>query len=331
MSAMKPKRDPERLTVAVPDPYSPDLLKVLRDGVPSGWTLLTPDSSGQTADFSSADVIFAMWNPVSRETIEAIPALQLVQKLGAGVDRIDLDAAKENEVAVARLFGINAVAVAEHIMMFILASLRNLPVTQAKLLEGGWHKEEARSYQRELRGKTVGLIGVGNVGQEVAKRLAPFEATTIYYDVNPLDSATAESLQVRRTGLDELLREADIISLHVPLIPETRHLINRSRIELMKPGAIVVNCARGGLIDEQALKEALESGRIASAALDTFAEEPITDLGLIRLENVIATPHAAGATKDNFVRVVAKAVENAKQYASGKGLPVTDAVYVPPV
>jgi len=329
---MQHSADENAVTVAIPDQFAPELVNILMATVPPHWTInraVDYQPANQLASVAGADVIFAMWAPITVEMLHTSDHLRLVQKLGAGVDRIDLDFCRQNEIAVARLAGINAVPVAEHVVMFILAGLRRLKLSQSLMRQGKWFKEEARAFQRELRNKTVGLVGVGYVGREVARRLAPFGAELIYHDLIRLPSAVEAEFGLRYEGLDELVASADVVSLHVPLTPDTHHLLNETRIRAMKPQAIVVNCARGGLIDEAALGQALDEGRLGGAALDTFAEEPLVDFDLVRKDSVISTPHSAGATRDNFELVIQRAVENTINYLGGHGLPEADVAYAP--
>jgi D-3-phosphoglycerate dehydrogenase len=318
--------------VGVLDSFEGALSKVLEAALPSGWACVQPVDDAPESQLEvvrDSDVVFAMWRPVTRRMVESASRLRLVQKLGAGIDRIDLDACRERGVAVARLTGVNAAPVAEHVVMLLLAALRRLPESNRRVKAGEWFKEEARAFQRELRHKTVGLIGLGHVGREVAARLRGFEAKLVYFDVQRAPAAVEAQLDLTYVDLDQLVAASDLISLHVPLVPETRHILDEARIRSMKPDAIVVNCARGGLVDERALGDALREGRIAGAALDTFAQEPLTDSSLVGLENVICTPHSAGATADNFSVVAGRAAENARRYLAGEPLPQADVAFAP--
>jgi D-3-phosphoglycerate dehydrogenase / 2-oxoglutarate reductase len=335
MQSVPPSGPPHRadVRVAVLDGLEDVFLKDLRAALPPGWSCVRP--VGDTEDshreaVHDSDAVFVLWRPVTRAMIDGAPRLRLIQKLGAGVDRIDLEACRERGIAVAKLAGSNAAPVAEHAIMLMLAALRQLPSSDRRMKAGEWFKEEARRFQRELRGKRVGLIGLGHIGRRVAARLGGFEAEVVYFDIRRPDPEIEERLGVTLVDLDELVRTADIVSLHVPLTEDTRQLLDEARIRAMKPGAIVVNCARGGLIDERALAEALREGRLAGAALDTFANEPLPDASLVRLPNVICTPHSAGATSDNFPQVARRAVQNARAYLAGDPLPEGDVVYAPP-
>src|ERR1019366_3267768 len=194
---------------------------------------------------------------------------------------------------------------------------------------GAWQKEDARGMHRQLQNKTVGLVGFGAIGKEVAKRLRGFEVTIIYYDPVRASRDVEQSLDVRYADLDALVRTADIVSLHLPLLPQTAGIISAQRIRAMKSGAVVINCARGGLVDEAALVAALKDGRLFGAGIDAFASEPPVGSELLALENTVVTSHLAGATLDNFSGIVARAVENAKVFLRGDALPETDVVIAP--
>jgi phosphoglycerate dehydrogenase-like enzyme len=318
--------------VAVLDQFEDELYALIEKALPEGWTAARAASyeeDTQVVAATDADVIFAGWAPVTRRIVSASGRLKLIQKLGVGVDRVDLDYCRERGIGVARLAGVNAVPVAEHTVMFMLAALRQLPRSDQRMRAGEWFKEEARGFQRELRGKTVGLIGLGYVGKAVVQRLRGFEVDVLYYDVRRVPNDMEAELGIRYVELDELIPAADVISLHLPLLPSTANLLDDARLRRMKPDAILVNCARGGLIDEGALAAALREGHLAYAALDTFDQEPLTSHDLVRLDNVISTPHCAGATADNFAFVAKRAAENAANYLASRPLPPDDLIVKP--
>jgi D-3-phosphoglycerate dehydrogenase len=175
----------------------------------------------------------------------------------------------------------------------------------------------------------VGLVGFGAVGKEVAKRLRGFEVTILYYDPVRASRDFEQSLGISYADLDALVRTADIVSLHLPLLPQTAGIISATRIRAMKSGAVLINCARGGLADEAALVAALKDGRLFGAGIDAFANEPPVSSELLALDNTVVTSHLAGATLDNFSGIVARGVENAKAVLRGEALPETDVVVAP--
>ncbi len=204
-----------------------------------------------------------------------------------------------------------------------------MPQIDRRTRAGGWDKEDARGEHRQLLNKTVGPVGFGAVGKEVAKRLRGFDVTIIYYDPVRASRDVEQSLGVSYADLDVLVRTADIVSLHLPLLRQTAGIISATQIRAMKAGAVLINCARGGLADEAALAAALKDGHLFGAGIDTFANEPPVGSELLALDNTVVTSHLAGATLDNFAGIVARGVENAKAVLRGEALPETDVVVAP--
>jgi phosphoglycerate dehydrogenase-like enzyme len=250
---------------------------------------------------------------------EALAGTRLVQLLSAGYDRVDLERLRHRRIPLATNGGANAVAVAEHTIMLILAVLRRLRELDARTRAGHWRPSGPEGEIFELDGKTVGLIGLGMIGRHVAARLRPFEACVRYFDVRRLPPDEEHALGIRYLPLDELLGTADVISLHVPLSATTRTLISRERLGAMKRGAILINTCRGEVVDEQALYEAVRSGHLLGAGLDTFTVEP-PDKGnpLFTLANVIVTPHIAGPTWDSWRKRFVNAYANINRVTEGK-------------
>jgi D-3-phosphoglycerate dehydrogenase len=298
---------------------------------PEGLELVfieTPDPQEQMAKLREADYMLCSWTPVSGSVIEAAPKLKLIQKYGIGVEKIDLDAAARRGVPVCIAAGVNAVAVAEIAITLMLAVYKRLCVAHNSLRDGKWLKWELRTGCYELWKKTVGLIGGGNIGRAVAKRLCHgFECRVLYYDVCRLPPETETACGMTYAPMEELLRQADIVSLHVPLMPETRGLIGARELAMMKPSAILINTSRGGVVDESALIEALEKGVIANAGLDVFAKEPPDrDNPLLRMDNVVVTPHNGGGTVDTMKRIFGHAFDNVMRVERGEPLPAADRV-----
>ncbi len=250
---------------------------------------------------------------------EALERIRLVQLLSAGYDKVDLERLRHGRIPLATNGGANAVAVAEHAIMLILAVLRRLRELDARTRAGHWRPSGPDGEIYELDGKTVGLIGLGMIGRHAATRLRPFGARVWYYDVSRLSADDERALEVTYAALDELLRAADVVSLHVPLRAATRQLINRERLGAMKEGAILINTCRGEVVDEEALYESIHSGHLLGAGLDTFATEP-PDTGnpLFTLANVIVTPHIAGPTWDSWRKRFVNAYANIARVAEGK-------------
>ena len=321
------------LQVAFLDRYHPNICETIRRGLPGDWVPKFAESrelKDQTAAVAEAELLFVMAAPVTPEILASAKKVRFIQKLGAGVDRIDLKVCEERGIGVARLAGGNAIPVAEHALLLILATLRRLPMIDRRTRAGEWLKEESRGVNRQLHGKRVGLVGLGAIGKALAKLLKGFEVEIVYYDPYPPSAEIEQALGVKGVSLDELLATSDIVSLHLPLMPATANLIGKERIAQMKPGAVLINCARGGLVDEAALAAALTEGRLFGAGIDAFAKEPPVGNPLLALvEQTVVTPHFAGATIDNFSSVIEGAVRNARQYLSTGTVSGADAVFVP--
>jgi phosphoglycerate dehydrogenase-like enzyme len=278
-----------------------------------------PESSDAAfeAEIGRCEVLWHSLKPVTAQVIARAPALRLIQKIGTGVNTIDLQAARARGIAVCNLPGANGRAVAEMALMLMLACLRRLrDLDGAVRVPGGWHAVTALQDRfGELGGRTVGLVGFGAVPQQLAGWLAAMGARVVYC------SRVAKETPYERMPLAELLGRSDIVSLHVPLTDATHGLIGASSLSLMKPGAILVNTARGALVDEAALVEALKSGKVGAAGLDVFAHEPPpADHPLLALPNVIASPHLAWLTQETLERCLVLAIENCRLLERGEPL-----------
>jgi D-3-phosphoglycerate dehydrogenase len=320
------------ITVAVLDAFHPQIKSAIEAAVPPDWAVRFVDENSFAARATlirDADIVFVMAAPMPKELLAEAGRLRFIQKLGAGLDKIDLDFCRERGIGVARLQAGNSIPVAEHTILLMLATYRQLPQLDRRTRAGDWSKEEARGNHRSLQHKTVGLVGFGAIGKEVVKRLRAFGVNLLYYDPIRAPVDVEQSLGVTFADLDTLVREADIVSLHLPLMPQTRNIIDAGRIAAMKKGAVLINCARGGLVDEAALTEALKAGRLLGAGIDAFSQEPPVGNPLLALDNTVVTPHLAGATLDNFANVVARSVDNAKTVLRGEPLPAGDVAVAP--
>jgi D-3-phosphoglycerate dehydrogenase len=233
---------------------------------------------------------------VTRATLENAGRLEVIGRAGAGVDTIDVDAATERGVIVMNTPGGNTTAVAEHTLALLLTMARHVAVADATMKAGRWEKKRLQGV--ELFGKTLGVLGLGRIGGEVARRALGFRMQVIAFDPY-LTREAAERLGVESVELDDLLARSDFITIHTPLTGDTRHLLGDAELARVKPGVRLINCARGGIIEERALVRALESGRVAGAALDVFEQEPPpADHPLLRFEQVVVTPHLGAATDE---------------------------------
>jgi len=316
--------------VALIEVFSPEVVAEITSCVPEEFELVatkTHDEQEKIVIATGADFILVGGVPLSAAVIAAAPKARLIQKWGIGVDKIDLKAAAARGIPVAITAGANSTPVAEHAIALMLAVYRRIPYVDRKLRQGIWLKSENRSVSYQINGKTVGIVGFGNIARQVARRVRAFNAKVIYYDVvRPSPEVEAE-LGASYRPLNELLAQADIITLHTPLTPETRNLIDARAFSLMKPTAIVINTSRGPVIDEPALVEALKTGKIMAAGLDTFVKEP-AEAGnpLFELENVVVTPHIAGGVMDNVANQARHCFGNMQKVLKGEPLSPADVI-----
>lgn len=306
------------LTNNYPDgPYS-----ILKKVIPEGFHMemlekATEECLMQTVE--CADYILASGRvKITADVLRKAVRLKMIQRTGVGLDTIDTDALNAANIPLYVNRGVNAGSVAEHTVLLILACLRRLCAINGNTKNGIWQKQVQGITTYELRGKTVGMIGMGNIGRLTASLLKAFGADIIYYDAFRQQEAES-AMQIQYAPLDMVLSESDIVSLHCPLNETTHHLINIDTLAAMKDGAVIVNTARGALIDEAALYEALQAGRIGAAGLDVHEEEPIRNTtGLLSLEQVIATPHIGGVTYDSFYRMMSEAMRNISLFDQGR-------------
>jgi D-3-phosphoglycerate dehydrogenase len=230
---------------------------------------------------------------VGAEVIKSAKKLKVIGRAGVGIDNIDIDAATRSGIVVVNAPTGNIIAAAEHTIALMLALARNVPQANSYLKSGKWRREEFIG--TEIRNKTLGIIGLGNVGSEVAKRVQAFEMRVIAHDPF-VSNDYAQNLKVELVSMDELLKEADFVTLHVPLTATTTKLIGGKELAKLKPTARIINCARGGVIDEEALLEAIKTGKVAGAAFDVFDHEPVTDSPLFKEDRIIVTPHLGAST-----------------------------------
>jgi len=257
------------------------------------------------------------------ENLKQCRNLKMVQLLSAGYDYFNVEAAAKIGVSVANNGGANSVAVAEHTVMMILPLYKKLEEYQQALRKGIWHREKEHPLDLyELKGKQIGIIGFGNIGKNLAKCLKGFQVQVKYYDAIRYNEAEKE-LDVEFLELEELLKTSDIISIHVPLLKSTEKMIGANELDVMKTSAILINTARGGIVDEKALHKALTKGKIAGAGLDVFENEHEIQIGnydgpLFKLKNTVVTPHYAGHTYDTWHRRIKNGYQNIVNYTKGK-------------
>lgn len=314
--------DVRQWKVLYAEPLPTELQDIVREALTPGFRLdvvASREREELLRRVRDADFIVAATARIDGEVLASAPRLRLVQHQGVGYDNVDVAACKERGVAVALTPEGTTTGVAEHTFLLILALYKHLRTAEGALRAGGWPVWELRARSFEMAGKTLGLVGFGRVGREVARRAVAFDARVLYYDPFPAPPEVERTLSTAYRPLDDLLREADIVSLHLPLTAATRGLIDGRALGLMKPTAVLINTARGPLVDEPALVEALTSGRIAGAGLDVFEREPPgPEHPLLALENVVLTPHIAAGTSDAFRTKMQAVAANVRRVAQGQ-------------
>ncbi len=315
------------MKIVIAEKISPAAVELLRKE--ARWKLVTQEEiHGHLAQhLENADALIVRSAVmVDAALLEGAKKLRVIGRAGVGVDNIDLDAATRKGIAVMNTPGANAAAVAEHTLALMLALARHLPRADQLTRSGKWEKKSLQG--TELKAKTLGIVGLGRIGMEVARRARAFGMTVVAHD--PFVSAVvAREMEIRLLPLEDVYAAADYLTLHVGLTPQTAGMINADALRKMKPGVRLVNCARGELVDEAALAAALRSGHLAGAALDVFAQEPPKRSPLLALENVVVTPHVAGSTREAQDAVGYQIALQVKEYLK-RGV-IQNAVNVPSV
>jgi phosphoglycerate dehydrogenase-like enzyme len=290
---------------------------------PAGFTTTVVDGKSaedqQVEAVKDADFIMAFRAKLTERILRSAKKARLVQILSAGYDSINLKLLRELGIPCANNGGANSRAVADHAVLAMLSLYRRLMAADRAVREGRWSAAIDGMNTFEMANKVVGVLGFGNIGQKVARRVQAFDAIVQYYDKFPLSPERERELKVKRVSLEDLFRTSDVITCHAPLTRDTRHIVNRERLSMMKPTAVIINTSRGPVVDEVALADALQQKRIAGAGLDVFEKEPV-DPGnpLLRLDNVVVTPHSAGTTWDTWFRRAEFAYQNMKRVWEGE-------------
>lgn len=317
-------------TICLLDMTTPARAEKLRALLPPGFVLTHGTARGDEhmkEIIAEADYAISGQVAVSGDVLRAGKKLKLLHKWGVGYDNIDIATAKELGIKVARTTGSNALPVAEFALGLMISALRYIGYGHAELKKGHWSTGHLPGDTFMLSGKTVGLIGFGAIGQNVAKLLRGFGCTILYSKRQPLAAEEEAALGVRHASLDEILAQADVVSLHCPLTPETTNLIGREAFAKMKKTAVLINVARGGVVDESALVIALRDRVIAGAAMDVYAIEPLpADSELLTLDNLVVTPHLAAMAADNFAPTVSRMFANIAHVSRGEPVPAKDLV-----
>jgi D-3-phosphoglycerate dehydrogenase / 2-oxoglutarate reductase len=309
--------------VLIADKLAESTVAALGDQIEVRW-VDGPDREKLLAAVPEADALLVRSaTTVDAEVFDAAPKLKIVARAGVGLDNVDVDTATERGVLVVNAPTSNIHSAAEHALALLLSAARQVPAADASLREHTWKRSSFSG--TEIFGKTVGVVGLGRIGQLVAQRLAAFETHIVAYDpyVSP---ARAAQLGIELLPLDELLGRADFISVHLPKTPETAGLIDKEALAKTKPGVVIVNAARGGLVDEAALADAVSSGHVRAAGIDVFSKEPCTDSPLFDLPQVVVTPHLGASTEEAQDRAGTDVAASVKLALAGEFVP--DAVNV---
>jgi phosphoglycerate dehydrogenase-like enzyme len=285
-------------------------------------TLETGSEEERLAKIADCDAVIVGSFALERRFIDAARRLRFVHHQGVGYhDTVDIAALRERQIALAIAPGGTSIGVAEHTLMMMLGVGKRLAFVDAEMRAGRWHTNDLRAESHQLTGATVGIVGLGRIGKELARMLTVFRTTTLYHDIVDMPAEVERDLKVRRVGLDELLTRSDIVTLHVPLTKDTRHLIDTAALKKMKRGAYLINNARGPVVSEAALVEALKSGHLGGAGLDTYEVEPppgITPLAQFR--NVVLTPHHAPGTIEAMKLKMDDIFANIDRFRRGEAL-----------
>ena len=306
---------------------TPDVYAIIRESLPPGFELVTLDQDSDAerkAKLADCEVAIVAGRRMDAPLIAAASRLRLVHHQGVGYhDTIDAAALAARGVRLALTPEGTSIGVAEHTILLMLAVYKRLPYADAELRQGRFHVNALRPVSRELQGRTVGYVGMGRIAQATAARLRAFETLGLYVDdLAPLDPDRERELGVRRAAnLDQVLQAADILTLHVPLTAQTRNLIDAAALARMRPDAILINTARGGLVDELALRDALVEGRLLGAGLDVFETEPVgPGHPLAALPNAVLTPHISAGTSDALRAKMAALFANVQRFYAGEPL-----------
>lgn len=313
--------------IALTGPFDAQMQAAIQGELPDGFEIIMVPSTDEFDQLQDVDYIIMRTVEMREETLKTLRKIKFIQRWGVGYDIIDIKAAGELNIPVAIMPGINATQVMELTVSLVLAVYRNVVTMHNSILDGQWPRTELRKRSYSISGKTVGIIGMGNIGKKVAALIKSFDADVQYYDVVRLSSELELEFGLRYVPFEELLKTSDIISLHIPLTDENRNLINKKTIALMKPTAIIINTSRGGIVNEADLFDALQHDRLLGAGLDVFEQEPLqADSPLRSLRNIVMTPHVGANTVDINLSMAKRAMENIVKMSSGGGLSTAELI-----
>jgi len=310
----------KKYSVVYLEPVPKDVEAIVRSRLPPELSLRIRQKSESVEEaIRDAGFVLVATTALTAQAIQTARGVRLIQHQGVGYEKTDVIEAAHHGIPVAICPEGTIVGVAEHVFLLILALYKNLREADASLRAGNWLQWELRSLSYEIAGKTLGILGLGHIGQEVAKRAKAFCADVAYYDIAPQEQKIENELGAQFVPFSELLSNADILTLHLPLNQETYHIIGDAELKRLKSSSILINTARGSLVDERALIEALQSRSIAGAGLDVFEDEPLPpDSPLVKLPNVVLTPHIAAGTADALIAKMDACFANILRVARGE-------------
>ena len=292
------------------------------------WFQIAPQADGNyaaedLAKMGDVDALILSHEPVHDQLLEACPKVKIIQRTGVGYNTVDLEAAARRNIPVCNLGDVNKDALGEHGMALMLALGRKLVEIHNLTAAVNWNAARALcDFTYELQGRSLGILGFGKSGYELARRAKVFGMNILYHSRSQVDARLTEAVEARSRSFEELFRESDFLSVNVSLNASTEGLVDAKALDLMKPSAYLINLARGGIVDERALADRLNSGKLAGAGMDVFSVEPITpDNPLLKAKNVVLTAHTAGTTKECTDREIGWAVENVRRYLEGGETP----------
>jgi lactate dehydrogenase-like 2-hydroxyacid dehydrogenase len=300
---------------------SPALLALQLSAQPPEFEadFLEPDDPPALRARKLAEAEFLIGGVVDAALLDQMPKLRMIQSGGVGYERLDVEAARRRGIPVAITPEGTVVGVAEHTVMLVLAIYKHLTEAHNALKAGQWIHDRLRPIALALQGKRVGIVGMGRIGREVARRLGGFDVEIVYHDIQPLPAEEEARLGATRLRLDELLRSSDVVTLHVFLADASRHMIGEAELRAMKPTAVLINTSRGGVVDEAALYRVLADGHLYGAGIDAWDEEPTRpDNPILALPNVLVTPHMATANRDAVVKKAEAAYANFQRVLRGE-------------
>jgi len=303
----------------------PDLYALIRDKLADEFELLTltvGDEGERMALLAETDAVIVGGHKLERHHVDHARRLRFVQHQGVGYhDTVPVEALRNRQIALAIAPGGAAIGVADHAILLMLATCKRLPYLDSELRQGRWRSNDLRMESRQLTGMTVGIIGLGRIGKAVAQRLTAFETTTLYHDILEMPADIEARLRVERTDFADLIARSDLITLHVPLTEDTHHMVNTDVLSAMIPGAILINCARGPVVEEAALLAALKRGHLGGAGLDVFeVEPPAQPTPFADFHNVVLTPHMAPGTREGMAAKMVDVCANIDRFFRGQAL-----------